>query len=93
MERTLEVFPNPVEDVVGLTFKLDASTPLTIEVLDASGRVVRTLCPAPAAKGATSCNSYALRISRQDRAFCACVPQTPLQYAVCIGRRMMSRFF
>ena len=43
LERTLEVFPNPVEDVVGLTFKLDAPTPLTIEVLDASGRVVRTL--------------------------------------------------
>ena len=76
LERTLELFPNPVDETIGLSFKLESPTALTVEILDASGRLIRRLWSGTRTEGRhelqflrpadLAVGSYLLRLRSKD---------------------------
>lgn len=53
LEYQLETYPNPVTDVLNLSYKLTRPAPVTLTVLDATGRRVRTVLQEAAAAPGT----------------------------------------
>ncbi|GAB3825713.1 M64 family metallopeptidase [Hymenobacter jeollabukensis] len=52
-EYQLETYPNPVTDALNLSYKLSRPAPVTVTVLDETGRRLRTLVQEPAAAAGT----------------------------------------